>query len=132
MTSGVLFLEDDEAQMLIYKGIISRFFPGISASFASRVPDAEEILKHRPIKLAVVDLMIPVTNGADLIMRMKSDSIYKEIKIIVVTAAAKGTLLYTALGGVVEEFVTKPIQVDKFVNLLGYYLHSDSEGNFPS
>lgn len=122
MGSGILFLEDDEAQMIIYRSLVKRYFPDIPSFFAERVSDAEDMLKRHRIKLAVVDLMIPVTNGADLIMRMKNDSIFKDIKVIVVTAAAKGTLLYTALDGIVEEFVTKPINHDRFVKMLQYHL----------
>lgn len=124
MSGGILFLEDDEAQMIIYKRLASNYFPNLSFFFANTVSDAEEILKYNSIKLAVLDLMIPVTNGADLIMKMKADSIYQGVKIIVVTAAEKGSLLYDALGGVVEEFVTKPINAQRFVDLLTRYIQS--------
>ena len=122
MTSDILFLEDDRAQMVIYKSLVARHFPHLTASFTDKVSEAEEILKTNPIKVAVLDLMIPVTNGADLIIKMKSNSIYSEIKIIVVSAAEKGSLLYDALEGVVEEFVTKPIDTGKFADLIAGYL----------
>lgn len=126
MSSGILFLEDDHAQMIIYKRLAARHFPDISVAFTDKVCEAEEILKSNPIKLAVLDLMIPVSNGADLIVKIKADSLYKNVKIIVVSAAERGSLLFDSLEGLVDEFITKPINSEKFVDLLTRYIDSEN------
>ena len=122
MTGGILFLEDDRAQMTIYRQMTKKYLQDRPVFYAETVPEAEEILQAQEIHLAVVDLMIPTENGADLIMKMKENSAYDCIKIVVVTAAEEGTLLHNALGGVVDDYVTKPIDQKAFSQMINEIL----------
>lgn len=122
MPSGILFLEDDQVQMLIYKKLAADYFEGEQVFFASEVPAAEEMLRSAATKLIVLDLMLPTENGADLIHKLKADRIFDHIKIIVATSAKKGSLIYTALKGLVDEYITKPVQPQEFSDVIRKYL----------
>ena len=122
MSSGILFLDDDEVQMLIYRKLAADFFGGEPVFFANEVPAAEDVLRSRSTKLIVLDLMLPTENGADLIHKLKKENIFDNLKIIVATSAKKGSLIYNVLADLVDEYITKPVQPREFSKVIRKHL----------
>lgn len=118
MKPGILFLEDDRSQLVLYRRLSKKYLSEYRVFFTETVSAAESILANEPISLAVLDLMIPSENGADLIMKMKQNSSYKDIKIIVASSAKKDSLLYHSLEGYIDRFVSKPVDMAKFAELV--------------
>lgn len=118
MRRGVLFLEDDAAQLFIYKQLIKTHLPEYPAYFVTSVAEAEVILNDHDIGLAVIDLIIPQENGADLIIKMESTITHNKVKLLVVSAAKKDSLIYNSLSGYIDGFITKLIQNESLVKLI--------------
>lgn len=122
MSSGILFLDDDDVQMLIYKKIVSDYFQDQQVFYANEVSAAEEVMRSVMPRLMILDLMLPRENGADLLHKLKKEDTFNNIKIIVTTAAKKGSLIYSALSGLVDEYITKPVQPLEFSEVIRKYL----------
>jgi len=74
---------------------------------------ARQVLKNRSCDLAVLDLMLPDGNGAELLREMKSDPELCHIPVIILSSMASAENSHSAA----EEFVHKPYDRTQLVAL---------------
>lgn len=86
MNSNVLVCDDDEALSSFYKRVIKN--AGYEALTAANGDEAIEILNEMPVALAIIDLLMPVRSGWEVIEYMKSRENLKTVPIIAVTGLA--------------------------------------------
>ena len=83
----VLVVDDDELLRVFYVKVING--EGFDAVSASNGDEAIALLKENPnFSLAIIDLLMPVRTGWELIEFMKGDSNYKDVPIIALTGLA--------------------------------------------
>jgi CheY-like chemotaxis protein len=81
--SNVLICDDDEILLSFYKRVIKN--AGYDVLTASNGDEAIEILNEMPIALAVIDLLMPIRSGWEVIEYMKNKETLKNIPVIAVT-----------------------------------------------
>ena len=81
---SVLVVEDDEATLEAYKGMVER--AGWECLPAAHALEAMGILEQRVPSLALLDLMMPGMDGFELVAAMQAREAWRDIPIIVVTA----------------------------------------------
>jgi CheY-like chemotaxis protein len=59
---------------------------GFAVATAANGQEALELMRHQPPRLVLLDLMMPVMSGAELLDIVRHDSALARIRIIVVTA----------------------------------------------
>lgn len=64
-----------------------------------------------PIDVILLDILLPDQNGIEFCRRLKSDSRFKDIPVIMVTALSGGDDLEAAFEAGANDYVIKPIQV---------------------
>ena len=81
--SNVLICDDDEILLSFYKRVIKN--AGYDVLTASNGDEAIEILNELPVVLAIIDLLMPVRSGWEVIEYMKNKEALKDIPIIAIT-----------------------------------------------
>ena len=69
---------------------------------------ALEILGDQPIDLVVLDSMMPVVAGPEVLARIRSDPATARIPVVMLTARKSESDVLAALKGGVDEYLTKP------------------------
>jgi CheY-like chemotaxis protein len=110
----LLVVDDDEAIQILMKAVFYRC--GIDVDLAA---DGEAALaKMRRVKYdaIVLDLMLPVTNGFEVIRALKATAPDILDRTIVLTAAADRTLQHFSDAKAVRRVMRKPFDLDDFVD----------------
>ena len=84
--SNVLICDDDEILLSFYKRVIKN--AGYDVLTANNGDEAIEILNEMPVVLAIIDLLMPIRSGWEVIEYMRSKETLKGIPVISVTGLA--------------------------------------------
>jgi CheY-like chemotaxis protein len=114
----VLVVEDDLAIRESLEQILE--FEGYCPILAENGERAFEILKtgERPCVI-LLDLMMPVMSGWEFLEVQKESAKLSEIPVVIVSAAGEKARLTTA-----NDFLRKPIDVDRLLELVSHYCPS--------
>lgn len=75
---------------------------------ASDGKSALDILAEQPVDLLVLDSMMPVIAGPEVLSRIKADPATAKIPVVMLTARKGESDVLSALKGGVDEYLTKP------------------------
>ena len=116
----VLIIEDELNICNFVKTILET--NGYQAIFAQNAESGKIMfLSHRP-DLMILDVMMPKINGYKISRLLKYDNKYKDIPILMVTARSQeeDKLIGEETG--VNEYITKPFDLNDVVNKVKQYL----------
>lgn len=118
---AILCVEDNIINQEVIEGIIVN--KGYKYLPAYNSKEALDILRNNKINLILMDIQLPEINGFELtrIIRHEDDSI-KHIPIIAMTAYAMNEDREKCLQAGMNDYISKPIDIDKFYNLIELYL----------
>lgn len=124
MSKLVLIVEDNELNMKLFRDLLEAH--GIDTI---ETKDGKNVLdmarEHKP-DLILMDIQLPEVSGLDVTKWLKEDEELKEIPVIAITAfAMKGDEQKIREGGC-EDYISKPISVGKFLDVVNYYLGLDN------
>lgn len=121
----VVYLEDDVGNIGLIGGILVHR-PGVRLVTA---PDAttglELVRKHMP-DLVLLDLGLPDRDGATVLSDLKADPATAQIPVVVISAAADSQTKLLADGA--EAFLSKPLEIVEFLEIVDRYAGADLEG----
>jgi CheY-like chemotaxis protein len=87
MNKRILVVDDDDLLRDFYIKVLKS--EGYDTEFATNGDEAVEILKdHSDFALAIIDLLMPIRTGWELIELMKANDDYKGIPVIALTGLA--------------------------------------------
>lgn len=112
----ILVVEDDHDIREALQGVLG--LEGYATSAAENGRDALDLLRHAdpPPFLLLIDLMMPVMNGWDLVAALRRDPALARIPIVVVSAIGA---TQPVPPGVL--FLKKPVQVDRLLEVVRDY-----------
>ena len=113
----ILYIEDNLSNLTLVERILERQ-PGVELISAMQGTLGLELAhQHRP-DLIVLDLHLPDMPGTEVLTRLKTDPITREIPVIVLTADASGrqSQRVRQLGAI--DYLTKPLDVPKFIEII--------------
>src|SRR5262249_25889347 len=116
----VLIVEDNDLNTKLFRDLLEAH-----GYRTAHTHDGMEVIpltrQHKP-DLIVMDIQLPEISGLDVIKWLKSDPALKSIPVIAVTAfAMKGDEEKIRAGGC-EEYLSKPITVQEFINAVKRFL----------
>jgi CheY-like chemotaxis protein len=116
----VVVADDDDSILLLLNRSLSK--SGYDVYQASDGDQATELIRRLHPALVVLDVLLPGVDGAHVCKTMRSDAELSDIPVLLVSALEE-----TALHGVADDcgatdYLTKPLDLDELVNLLGAYL----------
>ena len=103
----IIHVDDNETELYLGKQILQTFYKVFSAM------DAEtlfETLEHVTPDLILLDVMMPVMSGHDIIKILKSDSRYKDIPVIFATGMDGDEDKIKGLELGAADYITKPLK----------------------
>lgn len=120
----VLIVEDNELNMKLFNDLLEAHGIGtVQTSDGRNVLDLAR--EHRP-DLILMDIQLPEISGLDVTRWLKDDEELKHIPVIAVTAfAMKGDEQKIREGGC-EGYISKPISVGKFMEVIEGYLNQEA------
>ena len=115
-TSGlrrrVLIVDDDQINREILGNILTEEY---EISYAANGKEAYQLLQGREhiYSLVLLDLLMPVMDGYQLLAKLKEDEILKSIPVIVMTSEADAEVVSIKLGA--SDFITKPYDMPEVI-----------------
>jgi len=103
--STILVVDDEE----IIRDLCSRALKDYRVLEADNGRDALQILNHEHVDLILVDVMMPIMNGLDLLQQVKDRD--AEQLVIVMTGYADKEIILRALKARADDFIQKPINL---------------------
>ena len=103
MKSKILIVDDEETIRELVRYYLDK--EGFSVYQAENGEKALEIIENEYIDLAIVDVMMPVMNGFELVEEMKE---FRDIPVIMLTAKSQSTDKLRGFSLGIDDYVTKP------------------------
>ena len=120
MSKTVLIVEDNELNMKLFHDLLEAH--GIETVETRNGKDVLELAREHKPDLILMDIQLPEISGLDVTKMLKGDEELKAIPVIAVTAfAMKGDEQKIREGGC-EDYISKPISVTNFLEIIQKYL----------
>lgn len=121
----VLIVEDMSSMRVIIKGELAQM--GVLETNCTEARDGEagwETLNANPdaFNLVLLDINMPKLNGLDLLKRLRADSRFTELPIVMLSSEAESDVVSTALKCGANQYVTKPISSEKLKKALAPFI----------
>lgn len=121
MTKTVLIVEDNELNMKLFHDLLEAHDIGTLETRNGK--DVMEIARTKKPDLILMDIQLPEISGLDITKMLKADDDLKSIPVIAVTAfAMKGDEEKIRESGC-EDYISKPISVTDFLEVVRKYLN---------
>jgi PAS domain S-box-containing protein len=119
----VHYVEDNETNIEVMRGILLQR-PQIELGVSTLGLDALDALRRAPPQLILLDMQLPDISGLELLRHLKADPALAGIPVIVVSADATTRRIEEALTLGAAHYVTKPIEIGRFLGLVDELLES--------
>ena len=124
----ILIAEDNEANMQLVSILLNRFVPGAEIVEATNGREAlDKILTLKP-DLVFMDVQMPEMDGNEATAKLRSYEAKEHLlrtTVVGLTAGALKQERETSLNSGMDDFLTKPIEVDKLKAMLAAYLKKE-------
>ncbi|KAA0266210.1 MAG: response regulator, partial [Chloroflexi bacterium] len=116
----VLIVDDDMrnsfalAKLLSDKGLIVRI--------AQNGQKALDLLAEEPADLVLMDIMMPVMDGFEVLAKIKDDSMFRNIPVIIVSAENDSKSVVKGIKQGAEDYLTKPVDPAQFLKKVKEFL----------
>ncbi|MCW8327429.1 response regulator [Photobacterium sp. SDRW27] len=125
----ILLVEDSPSNQLIAKTILARH--GFQVDTANNGLEAIQAIRNKRFALILMDLQMPEMNGFDACCEIRRfANIKKQIPIVAMTANVSNTDRQQCLSVGMDDFLTKPINKQKMLQVICYWLgrnHQDTQ-----
>ena len=120
----VLIVEDNELNMKLFNDLLEAH--GIATMQTNNGLKVLDMARERRPDLILMDIQLPEVSGLDVIKWLKDDEELRDVPVIAVTAfAMKGDEEKIRKGGC-EDYISKPISVARFLEVVQKYLDPDN------
>ena len=117
----VLIVEDNELNMKLFHDLLEAH--GIGTMQTRNGLEVMDMARANRPDLILMDIQLPEVSGLDVTKWLKADAELKDIPVIAVTAfAMKGDEEKIREGGC-EDYISKPIAVTQFLDVVQKYLN---------
>lgn len=119
-SASILVIEDSMTSRKVLSIIFARL--GYTLIEAASGASAKEIILDQRPDLILLDVMLPDTNGHDLLVELRGIANLKDIPVIMLTGKHDAKDRMKGLQGGVNEYITKPFNPKKLTDLVQGYL----------
>lgn len=120
----ILFIDDDPMTLETLKRSIELF--GHQAILASSGEQALSLVAEQPPDLIMTDMNLPDTDGISLVKQFKADPKIAAIPIVILSASPEIDATEISLTAGAEEFLTKPVRLDKLQTVIERYTNNSA------
>jgi CheY-like chemotaxis protein len=120
----ILLVEDEQGNIDVLQNILELMFDQHTLLIARDGHEAIKMAYEEQPDLILMDLGIPKLDGWEVTRSLKSNENFQEIPILAITAHAMIGDREKALAAGCDDYYTKPIEVDEFVDFMRPYLNA--------
>ncbi len=106
-TARILVVDDEQSNRALFEVMLAR--DGFEVTTVASGEAALAMIQSERPDLVLLDVMMPVMNGYDVVGRIKRDAATKTIPVIMITALDDRDSRMRALTAGAEDFLTKPV-----------------------
>jgi CheY-like chemotaxis protein len=123
----VMLIDDDPDDQLFFRDAMQIISPSLHCEVVSTCQEAFRLLEQSPLPdFIFMDLNMPIMNGFDCLMYLKSQAGYKDIPVVIFTTSKnKQDILRTRQLGA-KWFMTKPDDFNVLCKKLNKIIQKDS------
>lgn len=127
MTHTILVVDDNPDSVEVVRGILeARGYDVVTAMSGS---EALEVLQAGKVNLVLLDIMMPVMSGIEVLQRIKQNPALSTLPVILVTAKVQDEDLLRGYQYGAEYYITKPFTAKQLIYGIGLILgQGDSVG----
>jgi DNA-binding response OmpR family regulator len=111
--SKILLVDDDELILKVINRILTK--DGYDVRTASNGKDALEMIEDEKYDLLITDLMMPYSNGFEVISRFKQHPNAEGVPIIVISSVGTENAVREGLNIGADDYLRKPIMPDELL-----------------
>jgi DNA-binding response OmpR family regulator len=113
MAKRILVVDDEPNIVISVEYLLRR--QGYEVVAADDGDAALRALEESPVDLVVLDVMLPTMSGFDVCERIRAHPLWREIKIVMLTARGRETEIAKGLRLGADVYVTKPFSTHELV-----------------
>ena len=122
MTKNVYVIEDNEKNMKLFRAILN-LIPEIAIFEEMRGDTGLDLIKSGNPDLVILDIQLPELSGIEICIELRKIEKFKNTPIIAVTSFAMKGDKDRILSAGFSEYISKPIRVNDFRELVKNYLN---------
>jgi PAS domain S-box-containing protein len=123
----ILYIEDNLDNFYLMEEIIARLNVNIKLVQAIDGKSGLLAIDSQHFDLILLDMNLPDTTGEELLKKLKMDVSYSKIPIMVLSANAIKEQIENAFLLGCSEYITKPIKIKEFLDILQSYIRGDKK-----
>ena len=113
----ILVVDDVPLNQMLVERMLGRF--NFNIKKAGNGYEALQSIKEEKPDLILLDIMMPVMDGFEVLKELKRSPETKDIKVIILSALNTNSDIIKGYELGAKDFITKPIMLDKLVNSVG-------------
>jgi CheY-like chemotaxis protein len=117
-----LVVDDDVRNIFALSSVLERH--GMQVATANTGQEAIDLLQETPdVALVLMDIMMPVMDGYETTRAIRSDSRFRTLPIVALTAKAMKGDREKCLEAGASDYLAKPVNTDQLLSVLRQWLH---------
>ncbi len=109
----ILLIDDDELILKVINRILTR--EGYDVKTATNGKDAMELIEQQKFDLLITDIMMPYSNGFEVISKFKQHPNADGVPIIVISSVGTENAVREGLNIGADDYLRKPIMPDELL-----------------
>ncbi len=109
----ILLIDDDELILKVINRILTR--EGYEVKTATNGKDAMELIEQQKFDLLITDIMMPYSNGFEVISKFKQHPNAEGVPIIVISSVGTENAVREGLNIGADDYLRKPIMPDELL-----------------
>src|SRR5687767_3368284 len=105
----ILIVDDEPSNLILLERVFHRHYEVVCAENGR---DALGILEQSPIDIVLLDIMMPMMTGLQVLQVIRSQPALVELPVVLVSALSDGREVAEGLRLGANDYVTKPIDID--------------------
>ena len=118
----VLYIEDNPTNLLLIEHILARV-PQVEMFSATNPVAGLELAVTKVPDLILLDINLPGMDGYQVLQKLRENNLTENIPVIAISANAMSQDIEKGKGAGFVDYLTKPIDIQNFLDLLGKTLH---------
>jgi PAS domain S-box-containing protein len=120
---SILYIEDNSSNIELVREIIETKTPNIKLFTNTNGKQAVSLAIQLMPSLILLDLHLPDIHGSEVLKELSANEKTKNIPVVVVSADAMSTQIENMYALGAKNYLTKPIDVATFLNVIGKYVN---------
>ena len=123
MNGVVLYIDDDQNNILLVERLCKRKCPDVQLSTAMTGPDGIRAAIDDQPTLILLDNRLPGTTGEEILRNLAATPATATIPVVILSGDANPATINQLLAAGAADFLAKPFDIHQLLDVIGRYVH---------